>query len=99
SPDVLFFDRRVQLATLAAHHRMPVIYPNREFVDAGGLMSYGPSNNERDRLAGLYTARILKGEKPAELPVLRATKFEFVINLHTAKTLGFELPATLLASA
>ena len=99
TPDVLFFERRVQLVTLAAHHRVPAIYPNREFVDAGGLMSYGPDNTDRDRLAGLYTGRVLKGEEPARLPILRASKFEFVINLQTAKTLGLDVPATLSARA
>jgi ABC-type uncharacterized transport system substrate-binding protein len=88
TPDLWFIERRIQLVTLAAHHRVPVIYPTREFVDAGGLMSYGPSNTERDRLAGIYTARILKGEKPAELPVLRASKFELVINLQSGALLG-----------
>jgi len=78
---------------------VPVIYPFREFVEAGGLMSYGTSFTEIARLAGIYTARILKGEKPADLPVLRATKFEFVINLQTAKILAVTVPRTLIAVA
>jgi putative tryptophan/tyrosine transport system substrate-binding protein len=76
SPDTLFDNRRAHLVTLAARHAVPVIYPFREFVEAGGLMSYGTSLTDIARLAGMYTARVLKGEKPADLPVLRATKFE-----------------------
>jgi len=96
--DPLFVGRRVQLATLAARHAVPAIYPFREDAEAGGLMSYGPSNTDLVRHAGVYTARILKGEKP-DMPILRATRFDFIINLTTAKALGLEVPPTLLARA
>jgi putative tryptophan/tyrosine transport system substrate-binding protein len=99
SPDQLLDNRRVQLVTLATHYRMPAIYPFRENVEVGGLMSYGSSAAERDQQVGIYTGRILKGERPADLPVIRAAKFEFVINLQTARILGLDVPATLLGTA
>jgi putative ABC transport system substrate-binding protein len=95
----LFVDRRAQIVTSATHHHLPAIYSERENGAIGGLMSYGSSNADRARQVGLYVARILKGEKPGDLPVQRATKFEFVINAHTARLLGIEVPPTLLATA
>jgi putative ABC transport system substrate-binding protein len=99
SPFSLYDNRRVQLVGLASHHRLPTMYSFRDHVEAGGLMSYGSSAADRDRLVGLYVGRILKGEKPADLPVMRAVRFEFVINLLTARTLGLAVPPTLLARA
>jgi putative tryptophan/tyrosine transport system substrate-binding protein len=95
----LFGNRRFQLLMLAAHHRLPTMYYEREYADAGGLMSYGSNNADTVRQLGIYAARILKGEKPADLPVQLATRFEFIINLHTARTLGVEVPPTLSARA
>jgi ABC-type uncharacterized transport system substrate-binding protein len=95
----LFVSRRVQLTTLAARHSVPAIYPFREDAEAGGLMSYGASNTDLVRLVGLYTGRILNGEKPADMPILRATKFELVINLKTAKALGLTIPSGVIAIA
>jgi putative ABC transport system substrate-binding protein len=99
TPDALFSTRRVQLATLATRHAIPVIYVDRIFPEAGGLMSYGSNVVDRERQVGIYTGRVLKGEKPADLPILRASKFEFVINLTTARALGLDFPPTLLALA
>src|SRR5262249_32325711 len=97
--DALFTSRRVQLATLAARYGIPAIYTSREFAEVGGLMSYGASLPDVWRQVGSYTGRVVKGAKPADLPVIQPTKFEFVINLATAKALSIEVPATLLARA
>jgi len=99
NPNNLFANRAGQIAILAARHVLPAIHPLSDFPHLGGLMSYGASVTDRLRQVGMYTGRILKGEKPADLPVLQAAKFEFVINLQTARTLGIMVPPTLLAIA
>src|SRR5262249_39811221 len=99
TPGPLFNNNRVQLATLAARHVLPAIYSSREFAEAGGLMSYGSSISEEFRRVGIYCGRVLNGEKPADLPVMRATTFEFIINLQTARALDIDVPTTLLARA
>src|SRR5215470_11364025 len=95
TPDAFFVSRRVQFVTLAAHHRIPTAYNFREEVEAGGLMSYGTDNIGMYRQVGVYTGQILKGAKPADLPVVQSTKFEFVINAQTARLLGIEVSNSL----
>ena len=98
NPDVAF-QNRAEVAALAIREKLPALGTQRDFAKAGGLMSYGSSFVEAHRLAGTYVGRILKGEQPWDLPVQRGTKFDFVINLKTAKAIGLDIPPTLLARA
>ena len=98
-PDPVFFTARSQVVVLAAQHRLPAIYHAREFVEIGGLMSYGASLAEQFRRAAAYVDRIFKGARPGELPVEQATRFEFVVNLGTAQALGLSIPRALLQQA
>jgi putative ABC transport system substrate-binding protein len=99
APDPFFFGRREQLIQLAARHTIPTIYPSRVFVDVSGLISYGSSINDLARLSGVYVGKILKGARPADLPIQQSTKTELVINLKTANMLGLAVTPQLLARA
>ena len=98
-PDTFLIARRIQVVQLAAFHRLPTVYPTRDFVDVGGLMSYGTNVMDAFRQLGIYAGRILKGAKPADLPVVQSSKFELVINVQTATMLGITVPPSLLAIA
>jgi putative tryptophan/tyrosine transport system substrate-binding protein len=98
-PDAFFSSRRVQFVTMTARDGIPAAYPNRDFVAAGGLMSYGTDQVDMMHQVGVYTGKILNGTKPADLAVVQSAKFELVINLTTAKALGLTVPETLLATA
>jgi putative ABC transport system substrate-binding protein len=98
-PDAFTFAYRVEIVSLAVRYRLPAVYAFRFFTELGGLLSYGNDLNENFRRAATYADRILKGEKPSELPVVQSSRFELVINLKTAKALGLEIPPTLLARA
>jgi len=97
--DALFNDHRQRVVSLAARYAMAGVYPWREYVTAGGLVSYGANLSEGYRLSGLYVGRILKGEKPADLPIIQPEKFELAVNLKTAKTLGINIPPAVIARA
>ena len=99
TPDSRFFDERKRIVELAGIYRLPAIYPQKEFVEAGGLMSYGTESTDLYRRAAVYVDKILKGAKPADLPVQQATKFEFVINLKAAKQIGLTIPVRVLERA
>jgi ABC-type uncharacterized transport system substrate-binding protein len=99
NPSPLYLSRRVQIVSLAMRDRLPAIYPLREFAEVGGLMTYGTSQRDEYRKMGVFAGRILKGAKPAELPVEQSTKFEFVINLQTARALGLDVPPSLSGGA